>query len=227
MLGPELMRAWAGANLQAAAGKSLTTASQLVSDMAPGPAQNRACAAIFETWFAKGAGERDAAFEWVASLPDPAARRAAMESVERDWMWKDPQGVRDFISGPHGDLATREMVDRVAHHEAVRNPEAAMEWAGSLGANRAPGARRSVLASWLHTRPEAAAAYARTLPAGPDRASALRTVTTTLAWQSPEQAGAWIRSLSAAEQKAAREALDQDRVPEEKRRQIEAAATKP
>jgi hypothetical protein len=81
---------------QGAAEKSLTTASELVSNMEPGAAQNRACASIFETWFNKGKGEREAAFEWLASLPDSAARKAALERVQWDWMWRDPEGVRDF-----------------------------------------------------------------------------------------------------------------------------------
>ena len=83
----------------------------------PGPvsgcaAQNRACASIFETWFAKGAGERDAAFDWLASLPDPAARTAALERVQWNWMWREPEAVRDFIAGPHGDLASQSMINQ-------------------------------------------------------------------------------------------------------------------
>ena len=212
--------------IKSAAEKSLTTASQLVSDMQPGTAQNRACASIFETWFAKGAGERDAAFEWVASLPDPAARTAALERVQWNWVWNDPTGARDFISGPHGDLASQQMINQVARSQVAKNPEAAMEWASGLGEKRAAESRRAVLESWLQIRPEGAAGYARKLPAGPERESAVRTVTQSLVWQSPEQAGAWIASLSTAEQKTAREVLDQARLPEDKRRQIEDAAKK-
>ena len=212
--------------IKSVAEKNLTTASQLVSDMEPGAAQNRACVSIFETWFAKGAGERDAAFEWLASLPDPAARTAALQSVQWNWLWREPEAVRDFISGPHGDLTSQSIINQVARNQVAKNPEAAMAWASSLGEKRAPESRQAVLESWLQIRPEGAAAYARNLPAGPERESAVRTVTQTLVWQSPEQAGAWIASLSAAEQKTAREALDQARLPEDKRRQIEDAAKK-
>ncbi len=209
--------------IKSAAEKSLTTASQLVSDMQPGAAQNRACASIFETWFAKGAGERDAAFEWLASLPDPAARTAALERVQWNWVWNDPAGARDFISGPHGDLASQQMINQVARNQVAKNPEAAMEWAGALGEKRAADARRTVLESWLQIRPEGAADYARKLPAGPERESAVRTVTQTMMWQSPDQLGEWVRSLPATEQKSAREVLDQNSLPEDKRRQIDEA----
>ena len=212
--------------IKSAAEKNLTTASQLVSDMEPGAAQNRACASIFETWFAKGPGERDAAFEWLASLPDSTARTAAIERVQWNWMWREPEAVRDFISGPHGDLASQNMINQVARNQTAKNPEAAMDWAGGLGANRTAEARRAVLESWLQIRPEGAADYARKLPAGPERESAIGTVTQTLLWQSPGQAGAWIRSLSAAEQKTAREMIDQRGLPEDKRRQLEEALKK-
>ena len=96
-----------------------------------------------------------------------------------------------------------------------------MEWAASLDEKRVPWARRAVLETWLQIRPEAATDYARKLPAGDERDTVIRTVTQTLLWQSPEQAGAWIRSLSAAEQKNAKEFLQQSQLPEDKRRQIE------
>ncbi len=212
--------------IKSAAEKNLTTASQLVSDMQPGAAQNRACASIFETWFAEGTGERDAAFEWLASLPDPTARTAALERVQWNWLWREPEAVRDFISGPHGDLASQQMINQAARNQVAKNPAAAMAWAGSLGEKRAPESRRAVLESWLQIRPEGAADYARKLPAGPERESAVRTVTQTFGWQAPEQAGAWLASLSAADQKTAREALDQSRLPDDRRRQIEEAAKK-
>ena len=212
--------------IKSAAEKSLTAASQLVSDMEPGAAQNRACASIFETWFAKGAGERDAAFEWLASLPDPNARTAALERVQWNWVFNDPAGVRYFISGPHGDLASPSMIAQVARNQAAKNPEPAMEWAGGLGANRAENARRAVLDSWLQIRPEAAADYARKLPAGQDRKLAIISVAQTLLWQSPEQASAFIRSLTADDQKGMRPIIDQPGLSEDKRKLLDDALKK-
>ena len=205
--------------IQVTAKENLTTASQLVSDMEPGAAQNRACVAIFQTWLTKGASEHEAAFTWLESLPDPATRAAAFEH----FMWRDPEDARAFISGPHGALAPPSMILQTGHDLATKNPESAMEWVASLDEKRVPWARRAVLETWLQIRPEAATDYARGLPAGPERDGAIGTITQTMLWQSPEQAAAWIRSLPAAEQKAAREALDQSRLPDENRRKIEEA----
>jgi hypothetical protein len=202
---------------------SLKTASQLVADMAPGAAQNSACASIFETWFGRGAGERAAAFDWLESLPDPAARSAALEKVQWDWMWRDPEGVRDFISGPHGGLASQNMINQVARNQVAKNPEAAMEWASGLSEARSSEARRSVLESWLQIRPEGATAYVSKLPSGPERENAVRTVSQNLMWQAPEQLGTWFRSLPAADQAVVRQSLDQNRLPADRQKLIEQA----
>ncbi len=247
-LGVEIMRAWAGSDLQSAAAlawsqenlkglartdaitrvialvakEDLTTASQLASDMEPGTAQNRACVTIFQMWLGKGSAEHEAAFTWLESLPDPAPRAAAFEH----FMWRDPEDARAFISGPHGALAPPGMIMQTGHDLATKDPESAMEWADSLDEKRVPWARRAVLDTWLQIRPEAATDYARKLPAGPERESAVRTVTQTLGWQSPLQAGAWIASLSSADQKNARQALDDSQLPDDRRKQIEDAAKK-
>ena len=213
--------------IKAASEKSLTTASELVSDMEPGAAQNRACASIFETWFNKGKGERDAAFEWLASLPDSAARKAALERVQWDWMWRDPEGVRDFIAGPHGDLASDSMIHQVARNQAARNPEAAMQWAASLPAERAKDAHRAVFESWVSVRPDGAADYARKLPTGVDRDQAIRTVSQTLIFQAPQQAVEWFRSLPAADQKLVREIFDHSSLPDAQRQKLNDALAKP
>jgi hypothetical protein len=213
--------------IKAAAEKNLTTASELVSNMEPGAAQNRACASIFETWFNKGKGERDAAFEWLGSLPDSAARKAALERVQWDWMWRDPEGVRDFIAGSHGDLASDSMVHQVARNQAARNPEAAMRWAASLPAERAADARNAVFESWVSVRPEGAGDYARKLPAGAERDQAIRTVSQTLIFQAPQQAVEWYRSLPAADQKLVREIFDHSTIGDAQRQKLNDALAKP
>lgn len=213
--------------VKAAAQKSLTTASELVADMQPGPAQNRACASIFETWFKKGAKERTAAFEWLASLPDAEARRLAFERVQWNWMWEDPEGVREFISGPHGDLASSSMIRQVANRQAAKNPEEAMQWAAKFPAERATEARSAVLESWLSIRPEAAGTYVRNLPAGAERERAVRTVTQNLVYQSVEQVGTWYRTLPTADQRIAQEIFKGVRLSEDKQRQLDAAINGP
>nr|MDQ3622632.1 DNA alkylation repair protein [Verrucomicrobiota bacterium] len=210
--------------VKSAAEKSLTTASELVADMDPGHAQNRACASIFETWFKK-TEERSAAFEWLASLPDAEARRTALERVQWNWMLREPAAVREFISGSHGDLASPSMIHQVARHEATKNPENAMQWASSLPGERAASARAAVLEGWLSIRPEGAADYARELPAGPERTNAIRTISRGLVWQNIDQADAWLKSLPPADQKIVRQVFEDTNLPKETRAKLNAVRT--
>jgi hypothetical protein len=192
-----------GGIVAAAAEKDLVMAGELVAGMGEGAAQNRAAASLFEVWFKKGGEQRTAAFEWLSALPDKDARRAALDRVQWDWIWRDPQGVRDFIEGPHGELASGSMINQVARNQASKNPAAAMEWISKLPADHRDQARGSVLETWLSIRPDGAMDYVRRLPPGDLRGSAVQRITNTLAWQSPERAAEWIASLPEAEQKTA------------------------
>lgn len=213
--------------VKAAAEKDLRTASELVSEMEPGAAQNRACASIFETWFNKGEGQRTAAFEWLASLPDAEAQHAALERVQWNWMWKEPDAARDFVTGPYGGIASRSMVSQVARSQTSKDPEAAMQWASKLPGERAEAARQAVLDQWLSIRPEGAMEYARTLPSGPAREQAIRTVSQTLAYQSPQQLGTWYGKLPGSDQKIIREIIDQTRFPDAQMQQLKKALNLP
>jgi hypothetical protein len=212
--------------IKAAAEKDIVKAADLVADMEPGSAQNRACGAIFETWFKKGGKEREAAFDWLAGLPDEDARRQALERVQWDWVWREPEAVRDFITGPRGNLASDSIVHQVVRGLTAKNPESAMDWANKLPADRAPEARWAVLDSWLGVRPEGAMKWARELPEGPERERAIRTVSQSLVWQSTQQAAEWYRSLSGASQKLARESFGSTSLSADKKKELEAAIGK-
>jgi hypothetical protein len=209
-----------GGIVAAAAKKDLVTAGALVAGMEPGAAQNRAAASLFEVWFQKGEDQRAAAIEWLAALPDKEAQRTALDRVQWDWMWKDPDGVRDFIAGPHGELASSHMVNQLARNEAMKNPGAALEWVTKLPADRQADARASVVESWMRFRPEAAADYARNLPPGPERESTLVSVTQQFTWNAPPQAAAWLLTLPEGERKSI---LENARFSPEQRRELEAA----
>ncbi len=156
--------------------KDLAAAGGLVASMEPGAAQNRATTAIVETWIKKGASERAAAFEWLAGVPDAEARRAAIEKVAWTWAVGDPAAARDFLAGPHGSMASPNTIRLVTSIQAGTNPEATMEWANTLPADRRETARNAALDGWLQSRPEGATAFTRALPAGPERARAIETV---------------------------------------------------
>jgi hypothetical protein len=196
----------------------LTTASQLVADMDPGGTQNRACAAIFEAWFRKGPGEQGAALEWLASLPDEETRRSAFERVGQNWAQQNPEAVREFLTGPHGALATYSMISQVARSQAAKSPEAAMKWAATLPENHSANAHNVVLQNWLATRPADAADYVRAMPSGSERVQAVHTVSQNLVRRSLHQAADWYRTLPTADQQIARQAFEQSfRSPDQRK----------
>lgn len=212
-----------GGLVKAAAEKDIAGAAELVAGMDAGPAQNRACASLFETWFNKGKEHRDAAIEWLSGITDPEARRAAFDRVQWQWMWNDPGSAKDFISSAHGSLASDQFVQQVARSQANKNPEAALEWAKSLGAGRADRAKQAVLESWISVRPEGAAAHVRKMPSGPERDTAIRQVSQNLIWQSPKQAAEWCLSLPAEDQKLARETFARTGLSADKQQELEKA----
>jgi hypothetical protein len=217
-----------GSLIKTVAEKDIEAAGELVAGMEAGAAQNRACASIFETWFNKGKDHRGAALEWLAELPDPKARESALEKVQWNWMWNDPNSVREFISGPHGHLASRSLIHQVARNQAAKNPEAAMEWASKLSPNQVEGAQQAVFDNWLQIRPTGAAEYALKLPAGNSRASAIRSVSFNLVYDSSslESAIEWFRKLPPTDHEVAREVLKHSSASPERRRKLEEALGK-
>jgi len=207
--------------VKSAAEKSIEGAGYLVAAMEPGSGRNQACASIFETWFGKGVEQRDAAFEWLSQLPDPDARRAALERVQGNWVWREPEAARDFINGRYGYLASDLMIHGVACAQASKDPEAAMKWASSLPADRAAKTRAAVLEQWVQVRPEGAFDYVLKLPSGAEREQAIENVTQYIAYQNPAQALSWLRKVPVADQHVVRSFLRTAGLPPERRRALE------
>ena len=203
--------------------KDLTAAGELIVNMPPGGAQNRATTVLFETWAKKGANEREAALDWLASVPDADARREAIDRFGWTWGIGDPAGVRDFIAGPHGDMASSHIVNTIAWSQGQANPEATLAWANSLPADRRQPAILGAVRAWTESRPEGAMQYARALPAGAERSRAIETVSEYLAYASAERAAQGLRDLPHAEQKIAREIFDRAQLPDDRRKQLDAA----
>ena len=206
--------------------KDLAAAGDLVAGMEPGVAQSRGTAAVFEAWFKKGGSEREAAFAWLAAVPDEEARHTALQRVGWNWAIGEPAAARDFLAGSHGDMAPASMIRMVVSIQAQANPEETMQWAGGLPADRREAARNAALEGWLESRPEGATAFTRALPAGPERTRAIETVSETLAYQSAELAAKWYANLSVAEKVAARESFNHANLPDEKRRELNKALEK-
>jgi hypothetical protein len=214
-----------GGIIKTVAEKDIEAAGELVAGMEPGAAQNRACASIFETWFNKGKDQRDAALAWLEQLPDPQARNAALDKVQWNWVWNDPSSARDFLSGPYGHLASQSLVQQVARNQAAKNPEAAMEWAAGLPADRVADARQAVLDNWLQIRPEGAAAYVLKLPAGKEREVAVNSISQNFMFASTglDQALDWFRKLPEADRETARQTMKSVQMEPEWKRKVEEA----
>jgi hypothetical protein len=195
--------------IQTYAESDLTAASQLVADMEPGGMQNRACASIFEAWFNKGPSERNAAFEWLSSLPNQEAQQMALSRVQWNRAFNDPDSLSTFLSGPYAELAPDYVVTQFAGFRAANDPEGAMKWASSLPAARGSAARLGVLGNWMAQRPEQAQAYVLAMPSGSERQDAVRTVSLNIGSQSTERAVEWYRNLPAADQAIAMQAFQQ------------------
>jgi hypothetical protein len=210
------------ASVKSAAEKDIAKTAELVAGMEPGKAQSRACSEIFEIWFKKGADVRDEAFGWLAGLEEET-RNSALDRVAWQWVREEPDAVRDFIAGPHGDLASPSLIHRVAEVLSSKDPETAMDWASKLPADRLDSARSAVLENWLALRPEGAAKWARSLPESATKAKAIHAVSQALAEQPGPQAVEWYRSLGSEWQKVARDAFLEADLPAEKRKELESA----
>ena len=191
--------------------------------MEPGGAQSHATAALFEAWFKKGGSEREAAFQWLAAVPDEEARRSAMQRVGWNWAIGEPAAAREFLAGPYGGLAPANTVHLIASIQAGANPEKTMQWAGGLPADRRENARDGALSGWVQARPEGAAEFVRALPAGAERTRAIETVSQNFAWQSSGQAAQWFSTLSSAEKVTAQKGFERANLPDEKQRELNAA----
>jgi hypothetical protein len=137
-------------------------------------------------------------------------------------MWKEPDAVRDFIAGPHGNIASPSMISQVARAESAKNPESAMEWANHLPADRRRSARSAVLDQWVRVRPEGAMNFVRALPAGPEREQGIQSVTQNLIYQSPAQVATWMNTLPASDQRMIRDLATRWNLPAEQRRLFDA-----
>jgi hypothetical protein len=194
-----------GGVVQTVAANDLNAAAELVSSLDPGGSKNRAAGALLERWFEKG--DKEAAIEWMAALPDADTRKGALEKVQWNWLWKDPEGVRAFVSGPHGHLAPPSMISQLASQEARKSPEAAMQWVNKLPAEQAEQARDNVISTWLQIRPEGATRWALGLPPGDDRTGAMRRIASQIAFYSEPAAINFLSALPAVDRAVARDAI--------------------
>jgi hypothetical protein len=187
--------------------KDPAAASRLIAELDPGGARNTAAGALALKWYHQSGSQ--AVVQWLTALPDADLRRAGMEQIQWVWQMNEPARVAEFLTGPHASLAGTQLLQTSAAEQARRDPEAAMQWTAKLSPATMPAAREQVLQVWMHSRPEAAAAWLQQQP--PDTRTELLTNTAhSLAWGSPETASTFFSSLNAADRVTIRESLTQN-----------------
>jgi hypothetical protein len=212
----EARAAAAASVVKTMAAQDLNAAAEFVAGLEPGGGKNRAVNQLVETWLGddwmnkKDGTKAGEALQWMASLPEPDARRQAMDQASWRLFYAAPDETIAFLNSPQGATASQGMFDRAAQHLAQKNPESAMQWAAALPADRRGAAQNSVLSEWLNSRPEAAQQWVRQQPAGSGRSTLITTATMNLAWNSPEATRAWLTSLPAADHAAALQGLKQN-----------------
>jgi hypothetical protein len=200
------------------AANDINAAAKLVAGLDPGGSKTRAASSILEYWIEKG--NKEAAIEWLATLPDADTRKGALERVQWNWLWKDPEGVKAFVTGPHGNLSPPSMVAQIASQEARKSPEAAIQWAKSLRPEQTEQATENVISTWLQIRPEGATQWALGLPQGEERTSAMRRIASQIVYYSEPAAISFLSSLPASDRAVARDAISNAHVEESRKTKL-------
>ncbi len=147
---PEVALSWAQNNLRSVsraeaigdivrtvAKEDISTAGDLVANMDPGGAMNRAVSSFLSVWGRTAdLSENNAILAWIDNLTDSEARQHAIRTMAWRLTTYDKNGLIDFVSGEFGHLATDDMLRRAAAQRARQDPESAAAWANSLPQDR-------------------------------------------------------------------------------------------
>ncbi len=169
---PKSALAWAEENLQSAARadaiseavetvaqQDIDAAAAMVAGMEPGGAMNVAVSQVVREWAEKGVTDNDAMWTWIESLTDIEARERAVQGLEWRLQRNARDGLVDFVSGKHGHLATKSIVERAARQRARQDAPSAANWASSLPEDRSSTALEAVMDYWRGVSTSEAAAW--------------------------------------------------------------------
>ncbi len=213
----------AAAIVRSMAEKDIQSASAFIGGLEPGGVKNQAVSELLNTWLSKERkGDVAPAMTWIASLPEADARSQAWQYSAWRLFYSNPDETIAFLKTETGQKTPQQIFDNGARYLAKKNPESAMQWATDLPADRAPGARQTVLETWLGSRPEAATGWVQTLPAGAGRDESIRLVVSRLSDQSLDRTREWLGSLPAADRNTARAAIGSLPLSPEKREALSA-----
>jgi hypothetical protein len=219
----EARAASAASIVRTMAEKDIQSASAFIGGLEPGGVKNRAVSELINTWLSKERKDDVApALAWIASLPEADARSQAWQYSAWRLFYSNPDETIAFLGTEAGQKTPQQIFDNGARYLAKKNPESAMQWAAALPADRASGARQTVLETWLSSRPGAATEWVRTLPAGTERDESIRLTVSTLSNQSLDQTKEWLGTLPAADRNTARAAIGSLPISPEKREALSA-----
>jgi RNA polymerase sigma factor (sigma-70 family) len=120
----------------------------------------------------------------------------------------DPRRTADWLTSPSNTRAYYPLIGHIlsgtiTKEWARQDPEAALDWARTLGDQQQAGAYSGVLGTIAATDPQEAATLALTLEAGDARKDILGKIAQSWARHSPEKALAWAATLASSESKRA------------------------
>ena len=174
-----------------------TAAAQWVRDLPPGATQQEAVQGLLQSWPAE---DLESAGKFALSLSDSASRNQAIQELGSQWAPRvqDVAGLLQFA----GQFPTG--ADRDAFLEGAckalrsHHPEASASLVEAMSASDVQSKRAEKTAgSWTRSDPDAAAAWATSLPDGTAHDRALLSVTKQWISTDPEAAGQWLQSLPA------------------------------
>jgi hypothetical protein len=164
-------------------------AAAAAAQIPPGRALSQTASQIAAQW--AQVGNLNQVMSWAQQLPEGEARNNALGSLFSHWSNRDaPQAL--------AALGTLSAADRPAAVRSLaagwsqKNPEAVLQWAGTLAEGRErTDVINSALSQWAGTSPELAAAYVQRLT-DDQGGRALQAVVDRWASKDAEAAGAWL-----------------------------------
>jgi len=132
-----------------------------------------------------------AALAWARSLPENQ-QGGAYVGVLGTLAGTDPAAAAALAAQLDPGGARRNVIGDIAESWARKSPQAALDWARSLGDDDGRTATRQALGGWALTEPAAAAAYLDQLPAADVDGELLKTVAGPWTSQAPATAATWL-----------------------------------
>jgi len=203
------------------ADKDVTAAAQLVAASSPSLARAEAAVAVARKWFPNFSDDKSAkpeAVAWLAGLDTDSIRRV-VEEIQWSWATSDPQGMASFLSSLTTAQISPVAYNVLARQLARKDPAAALAWASQLPSNRKLAAGGDAFSEWNSSQPEAAMTWLRSLAlTDPRRQPFLESAIRSMVYDL--QGAERLAALPAPERAAARNVLNDMKLPDDRRARL-------